>query len=258
MASATGGGGKRAVLIMVLFCLGCQPDPGEVPEYDIVPQYFPDPNEKWIEGPTPCRQGEKRLSIGVFYDGCPANSATVETIVLDGSNAEFFPYIVNEGQNNQLQSTCAIGRYWDDVREGRWATRIAYRDAALFWGAMVHLKKETFIDLSEYDKLYLSLKSEDDAFDNFAVRMANGYDVVGDQNSGGIIADVVDLAVTDYAYKNDGQWHDLEIPLKDFEDKAQAIKKDFTLSAVTRIGLLNSGASGKKGDFVLVDNFFIM
>ena len=97
------------------------------------------------------------------------------------------------------------------------------------------------IDLSEWTKLFVSFKSSDRSFARFDITLLYGE---------GESPQSVTLNPANYGYANDGEWHFLEIPLRD------AIARGFDPS-VTRSPFIIGAAGGDPGDQLLIDNLYL-
>lgn len=163
--------------------------------------------------------GERRLSIGIFYEG-PA----VETAVVDEVSNHFYIY----------EDTFAPAVETGDRVEGSQSDRLVHRGGP-WWGGGVHW--DVARDVTAYGTLHISLKSADSSYAGLRLGM-NGPD----ENQG-----VVDASA--YGFAPDDTWHRLEIPLADFA----AAGVDLTR---VNAALVFVGGPGEAGESVLVDGVF--
>lgn len=165
------------------------------------------------------RDGERRLSIGTFYEG-PAD----QVVAIDEVQTHFYIY----------EGTFTVATDTGDRVEGSQSDRLTTRGGP-WWGGGVHW--DTPRDLSGWATFNISLKSSDASQGTLKLAMNNA-----DESQG-----VIDLA--GYGYAADGAWHDLVIPLTDYA--AAGID-------LTQVGapLVFVGGAGAQGDSVLVDGVF--
>lgn len=94
-------------------------------------------------------------------------------------------------------------------------------------------------DLSGWQVLHVSVKSEDST-------MATAR--VGMTDAGGT---EVQIALSDYGFVTDGEWHTLEIPLADFAGEG------VDLSAVA-VPLIVAGDAAEAGDELRIDDLYLL
>lgn len=163
--------------------------------------------------------GERRLSIGAFYEG-PA----VETVTIDNVSAHFYVY----------EDTFAAAAETGDRIEGDQSDRLTHRGGP-WWGGGIHW--DVARDVTAYTTLEISLKSSDPSYAGLQLAM-NGPG----ENQG-----VVEAA--EYGFAADGAWHRLEIPLSDYAAAGVDLGQ---VSAP----LIFIGGAGESGDSILVDGVF--
>lgn len=218
---------RLATFGALLTLTACRPDPG--PDDYASQEAFrfdagaPRP-ENYVEGPDPWVEGEARLSVGLFYEG-----GATETVTIDDVTAHFYVY----------ENTFAVVAEGQGQREGLSADRIVHAGTP-WWGGGVHW--DTPRDLSAYTTLHVSLRSADAAFREVKLGMTSGAE-------GSASRVETQLPATDYGYSNDGAWHDLAIPIADFEAKG------LDLGAVS-IPLLLGGGSGTSAESLLIDDVY--
>ncbi len=163
--------------------------------------------------------GERRLSIGAFYEG-PA----VETVVVDNVSAHFYVY----------EDTFAATVEGGDRVEGSQSDRLIHRGGP-WWGGGIHW--DVARDVTGYATLEISLKSSDLSYAGLQLAM-NGPG----ENQGTVDAE-------DYGFATDGEWHRLQIPLSDYAAAG------VDLSQVSA-PLIFVGGAGESGHSILVDGVF--
>jgi len=166
------------------------------------------------------REGERRFSIGIFYEG-PAE----QVVEVDQISAHFYIY----------EDTFSASAETDDKIDGAQSDRLTHRGGP-WWGGGVHWDDPR--DLSEWATLNVSLKSDDASMG--ALDLAMNFGESGQAQ--------VDLA--EYGFAADGAWHDLTIPLSDYADAG------VDLSQVTA-PLVFVGGAGEQGESVLIDGVFL-
>lgn len=196
-------------MTLLLWLAACRPDPG-LPDY-------PEP-EPWVPGgddfyPDPLDPGEERLSIGLFYEG-----TATESVPVDDLDTHFYIY----------ENTFSV-ETTDDRWEGYVADELV-RGSLAWWGGGIHW--DTPRDLSGWEALHLVVQSTDPV--DWEVGITGG----------GVEARV---AVADYGLVADDAWHEVIIPLGDFEGA--------DLTTVT-VALLLVGEGGEAGDRWIVDGVY--
>ena len=164
----------------------------------------------------PFQAGEKRLSVGRFYEGGKSDS-----VEINGENTHLYLY----------ENTVAL-EVSEDRLEGAISDGIVHGGNA-WWGFGIHW--DSTRDLSAFGTLYISLKST--TFTNIEIGMTGAND------------DRHVVLASAYGYVNDGMWHTLVIPLADFAGDG------LNLSAVSSPFNL-TGPGGSAGDVMLLDNVY--
>ena len=163
-------------------------------------------------------QGQKRLSIGIFYEG-PAD----EMVIIDGVQNHFYIY----------EGTFSITEASDRV-EGSISDKVIHAGGA-WWGGGVHW--DTARDLSNWQTLHISFKSNQISFENLSLAMHNENDR---QST---------IQIKDYGFKADDTWHDLVIPLSDFTDAGADLNDIYA-------PLVFIGSTGDMGHSLFIDRVF--
>ena len=209
---------RRAALVIALFgALGCRPDPG--PSASDRQEPFPhDGGDEGgaLPGPDPYAPGQRRLSVGAFYEG-----GYSDVIPVDNMTSNLYVY----------SETVTLAPDPDHI-EGKTATRVTHTGMS-WWGLGVHWMAAR--DLTAWTHLHVGLKSADATFAMVQIGMNNANPVF------------VDAA--HYGYAADGQWHTLVIPLADFV----AAGLDATQVAAP---FVLSGGAGAGGERLQVDDLF--
>ena len=213
----------RALLCTALLLIGCRPDPGSS-DYENQEQFEegqgPGATSSILPGPDPFMEGDRRLTIGKFYEG-----ARSEDVPIDGVSSHFYVY-----------EDTFTAKSSDSRVEGQNSDLLQHSGALPWWGGGVHWG--TGRDLSEWTSLHISLRSRDAAFADVDIAVHDGMDDMG-----------VALRASDYGYSNDDTWHNLTIPLTDFT----AAGLD---SSVVIVPLRLGGGAGDAGERLLVDNVY--
>ena len=208
----------RALLVVAAsaMAVGCRPDPG-ASRYD-QQEPFPhaDGGDDSLPGPVPYQPGQRRLSIGAFYE-----SGASDVVPVDNMASNLYVY----------SDTVTLLPDPDHI-EGKTSTRATHAGLT-WWGFGVHWM--TPRDLGAWTRLHVSLKSQDAAFATLDVGMNN--------------ANPVFVHATSYGYANDAQWHSLTIPLADFV----AAGLDATQVAAP---FVLSGGAGSGGEKLLIDDVY--
>jgi hypothetical protein len=209
-----------AVALVVAVAAGCRPDPGKS-RYDQQEPVSADGGAdamKGLPGPDPYVPGDQRLSVGAFYEG-----GASQTIAVDNMTTHVYIY----------DSTIDLMPDPDHI-EGLSADRVTNAGKNTYMGFGVNWDgPHTMVG---YTKMHVSFKSADASFAKFTI---------GISNPGTAMATTVDA--TTYGYANDGQWHNLVIPLADF--------KGINL-AMVNAPFVFLGDAGKGGDKLLLDALF--
>ena len=204
-------------LVVAAAAAGCRPDPG-ASRYD---QQEPFPHDdgggESLPGPNPYQPGQRRLSIGAFYEGDASDVIPVD----------------NMASNLYVYSDTVTLLPDPDHIEGKTSTRVTHAGLT-WWGFGVHWMMPR--DLSAWTALHVSLKSSDAAFAAVDLGMNN--------------ANPVFVHARSYGYANDDAWHSLTIPVADF------IAAGLDVTQVAAPFVL-SGAAGTGGEKLLVDDVYL-
>jgi len=203
-------------LVFVAAATACRPDPG-ASRYD-QQEPFPhdDGGDASLPGPNPYQPGQRRLSVGAFYEG-----GASDVIPVDNMASNLYVY----------SDTVTLLPDPDHI-EGKTSTRATHAGQT-WWGFGVHWMMAR--DLSSWTTLHVSLKSSDAAFAAVDVGMNN--------------ANPVFVHAPDYGYANDDAWHSLAIPVADFA----AAGLDVTQVAAP---FVLSGGAGSGGEKLLIDDVY--
>ena len=209
-----------ALFSVLLALAGCESELGP-PNIDAV-AYQPlgsvtgDPPDDFKEGPDPYVDGEQRLSLGIFYEG-----GFSDTYEIDNQNTFFYIYSMTFAI--EATTECAEGTFSDEIRHlgNGWL------------GGGVHFSETQ--DLSMWDSMQVSLKSESESMNNAKIHMKSAAEGI--------------LAASTYGFSADGEWHHLEIPLADFEDAGVDL-------AQIEVALMIILEGGTIDDTLLVDNVY--
>ena len=196
---------------------GCRPDPGPS-RYD---QQEPFPHADGgagdvLPGPYAYQPGQRRLSIGAFYE-----SGASDVIAVDNMASNLYVY----------SDTVTLLPDPDHI-EGKTSTRATHAGLT-WWGFGVHWMMPRA--LGTWTKMHVSLKSGDAAFATVDIGMNN--------------ANPVFVHAPSYGYANDGNWHSLIIPVADFVAAgldATKVQAPFVLT----------GGAGMGGEKLLVDDVY--
>lgn len=206
-----------AALVVVAGAAGCRPDAG--PNNYANQEPFPDGGTTLLPGPDPYVPGTPRLNLGAFYEG---QSST--EIAIDNVTTHLYVYQVNMSNTANLLPD-------QDRVEGLTSTQII--DLGLgFVGLGINWDSPK--NLSTWTKMHVSLKSKDAAYATLEL---------------GLDSKTIYLDPTKYGYVNDGEWHNIIIPLADY------VAGGVDLTAVDAPFVINAGA-GMTGDSLLVDALF--
>jgi len=205
----------RALMIVALVA-GCRPNPG--PSHYDQQEPFPhdDGGADLLPGPNPYQPGQRRLSIGAFYEGGASDVVPVD----------------NMASNLYVYSDTETLLADPDHIEGKTSTRATHAGMT-WWGFGVHWM--TTRDLGAWTHLHVSLKSHDEAFAAVDIGMNN--------------ANPVFVHAASYGWANDDAWHSLTIPVADF------VAGGLDVTQVAAPFVLTGGA-GSGGEKLLVDDVY--
>lgn len=226
---------RHVALSLILGLTACRADPGTADYSSHEGLLDRDEDSVFLEGPTPFDPSQPRLDFGGI------EGASTESIEINNVNRFFFVFdTVGDGTG---VFTVFIEQSSDRV-EGLGSLLHEHQGTG-FWGAGTFWYQAE--DVSEYENLYISAKSADPAFADFNLQIQSGDDRPIDPSEDEVVEGSV--AASSYSYVNDGEWHNLVIPLSDFE--AQGV--DFRS---VRSPLFLSGGAGESGEQLRIDNVF--
>lgn len=206
----------------VLVMAACRPDPGN-PDYSdhVGLREAANARNEVLPGSNPYRLGQQRLYLGSFYEG-----GRSDEILINGVDTNYF--IFERTYSQEVDGERIEGLISD----------VIILNGTPWWGGGIIWNNAR--DLSDWTTMSISLRSSDEGFADFEVRMQfeaeNG--------------DVVELAlpVSEYGFINDGMWHTLKIPLADFTG--------LDLSMI-RSPLILGGTGGASGEQLFVDDLYM-
>lgn len=245
--------GHGVVWLTVAVALGgssCREDLGD-PDYSShagLPRDGGPPTE-FLLGSDPFLPGQDRLNLGIFYEGgssqrlplaseerCEENDSLPEAFKSLLRCYFIFELVREPERPNLLQYTQDTS---SDRVEGAVSDRFSLTGAP-FWGGGILWDQAT--DLQFWSTLHVALKSSDPSFDAIDITMQSGP-------TGGAAVGAA-LPATDYGYANDGEWHVLEIPLRDFEARGVDLTR-------VRAPFILGGTGNIAGDTLLVDELYL-
>ena len=221
--------GRLAALLAIGTTMGCAADIG-TPNYEFMEGLVSPPVNPPPVPPNPFQAGDKRLFVGYFYEGGRSTSIPINTVTTN-----YFIFVTDE--DNPLATFTYSQTDTDDRVEGLIAIEISLLEQP-FWGGGIIWDEPH--DLSEWTTMYVSFKSSDPSFAGFDLTVQSG---TGEDGQG------FTVDVRNYGYENDGDWHNLRIPLQDFIDLG------FDISAV-RSPFIIGGAGGRPEDTLLIDDLY--
>lgn len=210
---------RARTLLLGLASVACRPEPG--------PPTYPSDDALSVddtggpslpEGPDPYEEGEERLSLGLYYE-----SGHSELIEINDVDAHYYIYETTYTEGVDLQ----------DVVEGRESAVISHGALPWFGGGVTW---DVARDLSSWTTLYVSLRSGD-----------AGMETLNLHFTGGGTEAVV--AMADYGWVPDGQWHHLAVPLADLADQGADLSQ-------TTAPYVLIGEGGAEGETLKVDNLY--
>lgn len=222
----------RALQLLAVAALtgfACRPDPG-TPDYSGTPQEV-NPDLGMVmnpQGSDPFVPGEARLSVGLFYEG-----GFSEQVLINNVDTNYFIFIV-EGTGALTYNQETV----EDRVEGESADRFELTGEAFWGGGIIYNRPR---DFSRWRTIHFALKSADASLQQIDLTLqygGAGTDAVG-----------VTVPLTNYGWVNDGEWHDISVPLSDFAGLNRAeIRSPFILVGQTSI----------RGDALLVDDLYYL
>lgn len=210
-------------LLLLLGLAACRADPGPNP-YGDQENFLDDEEDVFLEGPDPYEGAEPRLDIGVFYEG-----GSSEQLTVDGVSRHYYVY------QDEFTGIDTFGQELASDRiEGIHSDRVVVSGNP-WWGGGIHWDSPR--DMTPWGTLHVHLKSADPSFEALQLAM--------ESDGGGVGL----VAVADYGFASDDQWHGLEIPLSAYRDQG------VDLSMVS-IVLRFDGVGGEAGESLLIDNLY--
>lgn len=244
--------------LAILLVVACHPEPGNDVEYSDIPDEFAG---EWKEHPLfPCADADRRLNLGMFYDGCADKDERV--LKLDATESGLYPYIVEDAP---YPVTCSIRKLTEDDLESRIEGGTSHQiihAGFTWWGVAVHLLEERTVDLTRYSHLYLSVRSDQPVFRDFYIKMASGFDSRDNDNTWPVEAQLR-ASTPDYdvsghgGFDADGKWHHLKIPVADFGANSAVDLKNISRPLIL-VGSLYPGGAGDFGAALDIDGVFFM
>ena len=204
-------------LLLALTLCACREDPGAA-AYPAADTAGADTGPALPQGPDPFQEGEKRLDLGLYYEG-----GSSERVEINDVDTHYYIYEATYSEKVELQ----------DIVEGREAAKLEVNDKGWLGGGLTW---DSPRDLSGWGVLAISLRSGDPGLTELALHMQAGAEAV--------------LPLAGYGWTPDGQWHHLRVPMADFAAGGA------NLSAVTGPYVL-IGAGGAQGDTLTIDDLYI-
>ena len=203
--------------MMMWGLLACRPEPGD-PDYPDQSTMGDTGGSLIPRGPDPYEEGERRLSVGLFYE-----SGFSDIVEINDKDTHYYIY-----DSTYTQSADTL-----DVVEGREAAVLTHGTRGWFGGGLTW---DVPRDLSGWDTMYVSMKAVDPSLEDVAIHFTGG-------GTEGV------ASLVDYGWQTDGEWHHLEIPLADYT--AQGV----SLSQVTAPFVM-IGVAGADGAELKIDNLY--
>jgi hypothetical protein len=206
------------LVALVALLAGCRPDPG--PSHYDQQEPFPtdDGGAELLPGPFPYQPGQRRLSIGVFYEG-----GFSDVIPVDNMTSNLYVY----------SDTVTLLPDADHI-EGKSSTRVTHAGLT-WWGFGVHWM--TPRDFATWTHLHVSMRSADATFADVQIGMNGPMDGMP-----------VFVHAGDYGWANDDQWHSLDVPVSAFAG--------LPLAQVSAPFILSGGAGTGGAQLKLDDVYF--
>lgn len=216
--------------LLVGAAAACRPDPG-IPDYSSHTGLRDRANaaEEELPGPNPYVLGDRRLYIGGGYEGGRSDEVLINEV-------DTFYFIFDTAGDGSGMLTYVLEPDGDRI-EGKVSDAIILTGAPFWGGGLIWT---TARDLSEWTTMYISLKSSDEAFADFGI-------VTQSEGAGGGTEDFR-LNASEYGFVNDGEWHNLRIPLEDFGG--------LDLGNVRSPLILTDAVQGVGGETLLVDDVY--
>lgn len=195
----------------------CRADPGAA-AYPSLDSAAADTGPGLPQGPDPYVEGERRLDLGLYYEG-----GSSERVEINDVDVHYYIYEATYTEKAELQ----------DLVEGRESAKLEAGERGWLGGGLTW---DSPRDLSGWGVLALSLRSGDPGMNSLALHMQAGAEAI--------------LPLQAYGWTADGQWHHLRLPLADFAAAGA------NLSAVTGPYVL-IGAGVAPGEQLTIDDLYI-
>lgn len=208
----------------------CRPDPGN-PDYSSHVGLRDTANaaDEELPGPNPYVPGAERLFVGAFYDGGRSDEVLINDV-------DTFYFIFDTAGDGSGQTTYSQETDPDRI-EGKLSDAIILNGTPFWGGGLIWMTPR---DLSGWNTMYISFKSSDETFADFGI-------VTQSEDGSGGTRDFR-LNASEYGFVNDGEWHNLRIPLEDFGG--------LDLSKTRSPLILTDGVQGVSGEILLVDDLY--
>lgn len=191
---------------MLFLLLACRPDPGAPSYPDRMGLILDTADTNFLSGPDPYQDGDKRLSLGIFYEGGYSDLIPVDDVTV-------FYYIYN----NYTETTDP-----DDRVEG-YVSAVWTISGQTWFGGGVNATVP--VDLSAWDTLHFSVKGlPTETITDLSVNVETAAGSTG-----------VDLFGEGFAMDN--TWHTFSFPLSTFST-------DFTETNGLFVMVSDAGAGG--------------
>lgn len=224
--------------VVALFVVGaaCRPEPPDSDYASHADLRDQAGGPEFLPGPVPFDPMVPRWDVGVFYEGDATTS-----VPIDGSTSDYFVFdTVGDGSGTPTFSQETTS----DRVEGTFADRIIHAGEGFVGGGIFWF---TARDIGTLEALHVSMKSADDAFAEVGINLQWGPNRPAD---GPDMATDVRVLAGDYGYENDGEWHNLVIPLADL------VALGFDPSRCRSPFFFDAGA-GVGGETLLIDNLYL-
>ena len=227
---------RLLALVALFFAAACRPEPADVDYASHADLRERAEGPESLPGPDPFDPATPRWSVGAFYEG-PATTS----VPIDGSSAFYFVFDVAGDGSGPLTYTRETS---SDRVEGTSSDRIIHAGEGFVGGGIFWYVAR---DIGALETLHVSLKSSDGAFATVGINVQSGPDRPADGEDPAATHRVTANA---YGYANDGEWHNLTIPLADLE----AMGFD---STQCRSPFFFDAGGGMSGESLLIDNLYL-
>jgi hypothetical protein len=215
----------RTLLTLSLTCLvACTEDelPGPPPEYG-EDDTGSNGTGTYQPGSDPYEEGELRAGISDFYEG-----PSTDSILIDDVNTFFYVY----------SDTFAVIQNFEETAEGLYSSEWVSKGQG-WWGGGIHHTTATF-DISAYATLHIAMMSSSEEMAAVTIGMIT---------DGG--SSDAEVAAADHGWVNDGEWHDLAIPLSEF------VARGADLTALTSPLFLIGEGANTSGESIWLDDIYL-